>query len=95
MFCFVDFYFIFIVPCSDIEGTQYWHSSKSENVRFFNELVAGAHARGIKLGVYCSHSQWEALLGNYQFGYASSTPLWYAHYDGRPEFNDFHAFGGW
>jgi hypothetical protein len=64
----------------DIEGTQYWHSSKSENVRFFNELVAGVHDRGLKLGIYCSESQWSALMGNYRFGYADSTPLWYAHY---------------
>ena len=25
----------------------------------------------------------------------SSLPLWYAHYDGQPDFNDFQGFAGW
>jgi hypothetical protein len=22
-------------------------------------------------------------------------PIWYAHYDGEPSFNDWQSFGGW
>ena len=34
------------------------------------------------------------LLKFIVLGY-SSKPLWYAHYDGSANFDDFSAFGGW
>eukprot|EP00054_Salpingoeca_dolichothecata_P031787 m.264614 g.264614 ORF g.264614 m.264614 type:complete len:284 (-) comp28033_c0_seq1:44-895(-) len=77
----------------DIEGTQYWHSSTSENVAFFNGLVDALAAHAQIIGVYTSKSQWEPIMGSSTAG--SRHPLWYAHYDGNPSFSDFEAFGGW
>lgn len=37
----------------DIEGPQYW-MSQSENVAFFESLVAGLKAEGAHIGVYTS-----------------------------------------
>ncbi|EAL69983.1 glycoside hydrolase family 25 protein [Dictyostelium discoideum AX4] len=76
----------------DIEGPQYW-MSQSENVAFFESLVAGLKAEGAHIGVYTSASQWEPIMGGYTGG--SEFPLWYAHYDGNPSFSDFSPFNGW
>jgi hypothetical protein len=48
---------------------------------------------GLKIGVYTSDSQWVPIMGSYSGG--SEFPLWYAHYDGIPDFDDFSPFNGW
>jgi hypothetical protein len=48
---------------------------------------------GLKIGVYTSDSQWVPIMGGYSGG--SEFPLWYAHYDGIPDFDDFSPFNGW
>jgi hypothetical protein len=50
-------------------------------------------AAGLDIGVYTSDSQWVPIMGSYTGG--SSYPLWYAHYDGEPNFDDFSPFNGW
>jgi len=77
----------------DIEGPQYWSTNQANNRNFFNDLVNALKAHGVKIGVYTSNSQWSPIMGNWNGG--SSFPLWYAHYDGVPNFNDFSPFGGW
>lgn len=77
----------------DIEGTQYWSGSTTNNVNFLSSMVSEGKARGVSLGIYSSASQWNPIMGgSTKF---SSLPLWYAHYDGNPSFSDFSAFGGW
>lgn len=77
----------------DIEGTDYWSSSTSSNVKFLSEMVAEGKARGVSLGIYSSKSQWTPIMGgSTEF---SDLPLWYAHYDNNPSYSDFTAFGGW
>ncbi|EGD80171.1 glycoside hydrolase family 25 protein [Salpingoeca rosetta] len=77
----------------DIEGPQYWTSSKEKNREFFKGLVERAKHHGIKVGVYTSESQWSPIMGDWHGG--SDLPLWYAHYDGKASFSDFRPFGGW
>lgn len=78
----------------DIEGT--WSSSYASNQKFFEEMMNTARSIGIVHGVYVSKYYWQKFFGsNYRYAHASSTPLWYPHYDGRPSFSDFSAFGGW
>jgi len=77
----------------DIEGPQYWYSSKADNIKFFEGLVTQAKLMGQKVGVYSSASQWIPIFGGYTGG--SGYPLWYAHYDNQPNFNDFQPFAGW
>jgi len=77
----------------DIEGTQYWSSSTSNNVNFVSSMVNQAAARGVHLGIYSSASQWNPIMGgSTKFSYL---PIWYAHYDNNPSFSDFSSFGGW
>ena len=76
----------------DIEGSQYWMDQAS-NRNFFASMVSGGQAAGVRLGVYTSASQWNPIMGSYTGG--SGFPLWYAHYDNSPSFNDFRSFGGW
>jgi len=46
------------------------------------------------IGIYTSASQWGPIFGlDYTGG--SRFPLWYAHYDYAPNFNDFVPFSGW
>ena len=76
----------------DIEGAQYWGSSKAENCNFIREMAAKATALGKKVGIYSSASQWGPICDSHDF---SSYPIWYAHYDNNPSFSDFSPFGGW
>jgi len=76
----------------DIEGPQYWRD-QSFNRNFFNELVKAVEGYKIPLGIYTSESQWIPIFGSFTGG--SHLPLWYANYDGVPDFNDFSSFGGW
>jgi len=77
----------------DIENTAYW-PSQSASQAFFEDMVNEGKKLGLNMGVYTSSSQWEPIMGSSYSG-GSSLPLWYAHYDGQENFNDFQAFGGW
>jgi hypothetical protein len=77
----------------DIEGTQYWSSSATNNVNFLSAMVTEAKNRGVSIGIYSSASQWNPIMGgSTKF---SSLPIWYAHYDGKASFSDWSNFGGW
>lgn len=77
----------------DVEGTQYWSSSASNNVNFIQEMVTEGEKQGAVIGIYTSNSQWTPIAGgSTQF---SSYPLWYPHYDNWASFGDFSPFGGW
>jgi len=78
----------------DIEGTQYWSSSTSNNQNFFQSLLAGCASNALNCGVYTSASQWNPIMGSSYSG-GKSYPLWYAHYDNVASFSDFSPFGGW
>ena len=78
----------------DIEGT--WSSSYSTNQNFFNTMMNQVNSIGIVNGVYCSSYYWSSFFGSgFTYSKASSTPLWYPHYDDWASFGDFSAFGGW
>eukprot|EP01132_Coremiostelium_polycephalum_P007377 gene7377-9061_t len=78
----------------DIELPQYWSNDTELNRDFFNDMVKGGNDLGLKMGVYSSLSQWNRIFGA-DFEGGSQFPLWYAHYDNQPNFNDFREFGGW
>lgn len=60
----------------DIEGTQYWRD-QAYNRNFFDGLLRGCAAAGVKIGIYTSASQWNPIMGASSAG--SHYPLWYAH----------------
>lgn len=77
----------------DVEGTQYWSSSTSNNVNFIQGMVDEGNKQGVHLGIYTSKSQWDPITGgSTQF---KSYDLWYPHYDNSKSFSDFVSFGGW
>lgn len=77
----------------DIEGTQYWSSTTSNNVNFVTTMVNEGKSRGYSIGIYSSSSQWTPIMGSCTS--FSNLDLWYAHYDNSPSFSDFSPFGGW
>mmetsp|Transcript_3875 Transcript_3875/g.5123 ORF Transcript_3875/g.5123 Transcript_3875/m.5123 type:complete len:232 (+) Transcript_3875:13-708(+) len=79
----------------DIEGSQYWTGSYSENQAFYQDLVDACISTGYGCGIYASMYQWEELFGSSTYVYGNELPLWYAHYDNNPTFSDYSAFGGW
>lgn len=58
----------------DVEGSQYWSSSTTNNVNFIQEMAKEGVARGVSMGVYTSSSQWSAICGSSTA--LSSYPLW-------------------
>jgi hypothetical protein len=84
----------------DIEGPKYWKKNCTQNVDFLRSLVVSARAAlgPTRVGIYASQSQWTPIMcGDSSF---TDVPLWYAHWDEKADFNDFHdkgigPFGGW
>lgn len=63
----------------DIEGSQYWTGSTSNNQAWYKSLKDSCGTLGVRCGVYSSASQWSAIFGS-SFCYGQELPLWYAHY---------------
>ncbi|KJE96725.1 lysozyme [Capsaspora owczarzaki ATCC 30864] len=78
----------------DIEGSG-WSSSTSANIDFIQSMAQELINLGVSFGTYTSYSQWSPITGNANINALSSRPLWYAHYDNEPSFDDFSSFGGW
>jgi len=88
----------------DIEGgSTYWSTSTSFNQNWISlalstaqNLLGNSSYNGTTptLGVYTNLNEWAGIVGSGWSG-ANSVPLWYAHYDNSPNFNDFQPFGGW
>jgi len=73
----------------DIEGD--WPSNTTRNAWFVGELIRAVEDRGKIVGMYATRT-WKTIFGDYS---VSHYPLWYAHYDGDPSFQDFSSYGGW
>lgn len=70
-----------------------WESDLTANCNFVKSLASAYQRAGIRVGVYTSVGEWPSTVGS---GCSlSSLPLWYAHYDGVPSFEDFRPFAGW
>jgi GH25 family lysozyme M1 (1,4-beta-N-acetylmuramidase) len=46
-----------------------------------------------RAGIYSSEYEWGQVMGG--LSGPTNYPLWYADYDGNPNFNGFNGFGGW
>ncbi len=78
----------------DIE-TGDWPPSKAQCVDLIHAYVAAVKARVPRVGIYTSLYEWSLITGD--SSEFADLPLWYAHYDGHPNFDDFRAAGprGW
>jgi len=71
-----------------------WSSDESANQEFFESMLKQGLAMGQSIGIYTSLDSWTTIMGDSYSG-GSDQPLWYAHYDGVPDFSDFEPYGGW
>ena len=82
----------------DIE-TFDWPSNPKSNEAFVTGLVDACEQMAPACGIYSSAHNWGSIFGSdsttYSYPASKGLPLWYAHYDGKPSFSDFVAFGGW
>ncbi|GIQ80663.1 glycoside hydrolase, family 25 [Kipferlia bialata] len=86
----------------DIENTDYWYSSHSQNIQFLKDFIteaksqwSGCGNRHGCIGIYTSSSQWSAITGGTTDSFFANLQLWYCHYDNNASFSDFKAFGPW
>jgi hypothetical protein len=79
----------------DIEGSSYWTGDTTKNRNWYQNLVDACKNKSSKCGIYASASQWSSIFGSTSYKYGNDLPLWYAHYDGNANFDDFSSFGGW
>ncbi len=72
--------------------------SYESNCAYIAELVSAVRAHNRTVGIYASHYEWKTLLGNDTYcSNFTDVPLWYAHFDKVPSFDDYAKlpFGGW
>jgi hypothetical protein len=67
----------------------------TDNQAIYRSLVDACASLGLVCGVYSNRNEWSGIFGSPDFSYGANLPLWYAHYDGTPTFDDFSPFGGW
>jgi len=80
----------------DIEGKdKYWHSSKDENRKIFEELCSAAtRAFADKFaGLYVSHHSWKQILGLDYTGWGNVS-VWYANWDHKAGMGNWEPYGG-
>jgi len=79
----------------DIEQCSGCWGAAATNAQYMADAVNTAVGRGVHVGIYSSEYEWSATVGT--FSGFTAYPLWYAHYDGQPNFGDSWAyqFGGW
>ena len=79
-------------------GCTWSQGTPESNCQYIKELITAIEARGRAVGIYASGYMWNQIMGNRDScTNFSSYPLWYAHYDGKEDFNDWPAskFAGW
>jgi hypothetical protein len=75
-----------------------WSSSLTDNCNFLASMIQAVKDAGRSPGIYASNYMWGRIMGSScRVGADNGVPLWYAAYDGEPNFNDYPgmAFGGW
>jgi hypothetical protein len=60
----------------DIEGSQYWLGSYTNNQNWYKALKDSCATYGVKCGVYSSSVQWQSIFGSTSFVYGNELPLW-------------------
>ncbi|GMR33270.1 hypothetical protein PMAYCL1PPCAC_03465 [Pristionchus mayeri] len=78
----------------DIERDNDWPSDLNHNRQFITDMANQGKALGVRIGVYTSSYNWDAIVGNSWTGMASHD-LWWANWNGQANFNNFSPFGGW
>lgn len=74
-----------------------WTTNYTYNCQFTQKLINTLSQNTQKaVGIYASAYMWSKIMGGLKnCPLFTNLPLWYAHYDGKPGFDDFVPFGGW
>jgi hypothetical protein len=77
---------------SDVEQcTDCWDTDLAVNGKYVAAFISALQEKGRNVGVYTNQHEAGITIGSYRLG----QELWYAHYDGKQNFDDFQAFNGW
>ena len=79
-------------------GCSWNIGTKQSNCQYIKELVNAFNAKRRSVGIYASHYMWIQILGGAsECKSFTDKPIWYAHYDMKPNFDDWNSnsFGGW
>ena len=73
-----------------------WSNNTKNNCQFLEEMINYLTGTGTAVGVYSSHYEWSAVMGD-SCTVAQHLPLWYARYSYGASCNDYSTlpFGGW
>lgn len=77
----------------DIESSQ-WREFKQMNVDTIKELYARYTKAGFKVGIIGTKHMWDDAFGSFQMN-DGKMPLIYESVNGKADFKDYKAFGGW
>lgn len=85
------------VETNPSSGCSWKSYSASSNCQYVSDLINRIKSKGKHAGVYASEYMWETIMGSVSActNVASSSQLWYAHYDGKATFSDYLKIGGW
>lgn len=79
-------------------GCTWSLGTPDSNCQYVKELITAIEARGRAVGIYASAYMWNQIMGSRDnCPNFSNYPLWYAHYDGKENFDDWATskFAGW
>jgi len=80
----------------DVEQcTGCWYATLSSNCQWILSIVQAYQNLSVNVGLYTSPYEWGATVGSCTDSSLASLPLWYANYDGQPNFNDWSNIGPW
>lgn len=77
----------------DIESSQ-WREFKQMNVDTIKELYSRYTKAGFKVGIIGTKYMWDDAFGSFQMN-DGKTSLIYESVNGKADFKDYRAFGGW
>jgi GH25 family lysozyme M1 (1,4-beta-N-acetylmuramidase) len=84
------------VETNPSSGCSWSGHDSASNCNFVTEIVNRIKAKGKHAGIYGSKTMWTSIFGSASACHTlGAEPLWYAHYDGHANFQDFGSFGGW
>jgi len=66
-----------------------WTSNGQENHQFVSNIASQLQNQGYNVGIYSNKNMWNEVMGSASSNTGlSNLPLWYAHYNNQPNFDD-------
>eukprot|EP00792_Barthelona_sp_PAP020_P002900 TRINITY_DN14553_c0_g1_i1.p1 TRINITY_DN14553_c0_g1~~TRINITY_DN14553_c0_g1_i1.p1 ORF type:complete len:219 (+),score=55.32 TRINITY_DN14553_c0_g1_i1:29-685(+) len=84
----------------DVEvAPKCWYDDFKKNQQFMDQVIAALEENKVHFGIYTSKYMHGKIFGDSWTGTAQRPfkkyDLWYAGYNNKPDFSNFHPFGGW